>query len=225
MPSSVVHAGFALLLAVGLLGPYFDRRAAAALVVGLLVPEADTLAGFVLDGAHRSLLHNLLLPAVAAVVLYRATTREESWLRRRFGDRGVRVAWVALFVHVFAHVGLDWYHLDGVNLFYPAVDRFFELSGEMYLSTGDGLVQTFVEVTADEGGTAVDAGQGGTTDDTHVANPAQPTDDTGAGGGGGTEPVDRRAPIAVRGWQLYLVLTGLLAAAARTLQSAPPEDR
>ena len=60
---------------------------------------------------------------------------------------------------------------------------------------------------------------------THVANPAQPTDDTGAGGGGGTEPVDRRAPIAVRGWQLYLVLTGLLAAAARTLQSAPPEDR
>ena len=50
MPSSVVHAGFALLLAVGLLGPYFDRRAVAALVAVLLVPEADTVAGFVLDG-------------------------------------------------------------------------------------------------------------------------------------------------------------------------------
>lgn len=224
MPSSVVHAGFALLLAVGLLGSHFDRRAVAVLVIVLLVPEADTVAGFVLDGAHRSLLHNLLLPAVAAVALYRDATREESRLRRRFGDRGVRVAWVALFVHVFAHVGLDWYHLDGINLFYPVVDRFFELSGEIYLSTADGLVQTFVEVTADEGGTAVDAGQGGTTENTHVGNPAQPTDDTGGGGGGGSEPVDRRAPIAVRGWQLYLVLTGLLAAGARTLQSAPPED-
>ena len=224
MPSSVVHAGFAFLVAAGLLGSYYDRRALVFLVAVLLVPEADTLAGFVLAGAHRSLLHNLLLPAVAAVVLYWDTTRDGSWLRRRAGAYGVRLAWVGLFVHVFAHVALDWYHLDGVNLFYPAVDRFFGLSGEAYLSTTEGFVQTFVEVAADEGGTAVDAGQGGTTDNTHVANPAQPTDDTGAGGGGGDEPVDRRAPIAVRGWQLYLVLTGLFAVAARSLQSAPPED-
>ena len=68
----------------------------------------------------------------------------------------------------------------------------------MYLSTGDGLVQTFVEVTADEGGTAVDAGQGGTTDDTHVANPAQPTDDTGAGGAAAPNrsTAGRRSPSA-----------------------------
>ena len=221
MPSSVVHAGFAVLVAVGLLGSYYDRRALVFLVAVLLFPEADTIAGLALDGAHRSLLHNLLLPAAVGAVLYWDATRERSWVRERAGDYGVRLVWVGLFVHVFAHVALDWYHLDGVNLFYPAVDRFFELSGEAYLSSAEGFVQTFVEVATDpETGTAsVDAGQGGTTQNTHVPNPAQPS----SGSGGEPGPVDRRAPIAVRGWQLYLVVVGLFTLAARKLQSGPGE--
>ena len=219
MPSSVVHAGFAVLVGAGLLGTHYDRRALVALVGVLLFPEADTLAGLFIDGAHRSLLHNLLLPVLAGALLYWDATREESWLRERVGAHGVRVAWVGLFVHVFAHVALDWYHLEGVNLLYPVVDRFFELSGEAYLSTADGFVQTFVEVASDPetGTTTVDAGQGGTTDDTVVANPAQPSDDPDPG------PTDRRAPIAVRGWQLFLVVAGLVTVAAKHLQGAPPE--
>ncbi|WP_254840719.1 metal-dependent hydrolase [Natronomonas marina] len=220
MPSSVVHAGLAFLLAVGLLGTYYDRRALVVVVGVLLFPEADTLAGLVLDGAHRALLHNLLLPLAVGAVLYWDTAREKSWLRARFGAAAARIAWVGLFVHVFAHVALDWYHLEGVNLFYPAIDRFFQLGGRAYLSTADGFVQTFVEITADPdtGTTTVDAGQSGTTSNTHVANPAQPSDEPGPG------PTDRRAPVAVRGWQLYFVVTGLLTLGAKRLQSSPPDD-
>jgi hypothetical protein len=219
MPSSVVHAGFAFIVAVGLLGTYYDRRALVVVVGVLLLPEADTLAGLVLEGAHRALLHTLLLPAIVAPVLYWDTTREDSWLRDRFGGYGVRLAWVGLFVHVFAHVGLDWYHLDGVNLLYPLVDRFFELDGEASLSTAEGFVQTFVEVGRDPetGARTVDAGQGGTTNNTHVANPAQPSTDPDPG------PVDRRAPIAVRGWQLFFVGAGLFTVAAKQVQRSPPE--
>lgn len=219
MPSSVVQVGFAFLMGVGLLGTHYDRRALVVLAGVILFPDADTLAGLVIDGAHRALLHNLLLPVLVGALLYWDTTREGSWLRERAGDYGVRVAWVGLFVHVFAHVALDWSHLEGVNLFYPAVDRFFELGGEASLSTADGFVQTFVEVAPDPetGTTTVDAGQGGTTEDTHVANPAQPSDDPDPG------PTDRRAPIAVQGWQLYLLVTGLVTLGAKKLQSSPTD--
>ena len=146
MPSPVVHAGVAFLVGVGLLGTYYDRRALLVIVGLLLLPEIDTLAGLVLEGAHRSLLHTLLLPISLTPLLYWDTVRDESWLRDRFGGYGVRLAWVGLFVHVFVQIGLDWSHLDGVNLFYPLLDRFFKLDGEAYLSTADGFVQTFVEV-------------------------------------------------------------------------------
>jgi hypothetical protein len=220
MPSSVVHAGFAFLLGVGLLGTYYDRRALVVLVAVLMLPEADTLAGLVLEGAHRALLHTMLLPLVVGPLLYWDTTREDSWLRDRVGAYGVRLAWVGLFVHVFAHVSLDWYHLEGVNLLYPVLDRFFKLDGEAYLSTAEGFVQTFVEVGTDPdtGSTAVDVGQGGTTRNTHVANPAQPATDPEPG------PTDRRAPVAVQGWQLFLVVAGLFSVAARHVQGSPPED-
>ena len=34
---------------------------------------------------------------------------------------------------------------------------------------------------------------------------------------------DRRAPIAVQGWQLFLVLAGLFTVAAKHVQGLPPE--
>jgi membrane-bound metal-dependent hydrolase YbcI (DUF457 family) len=216
MPSTVVHAAVGFTLAAGLLGARYDRRALVVVLGALLLPEADTLAGWVLDGAHRALLHNAVFTAVAAVGLYYDTRRREgSWLRSRYGARGVRLAWVALFVHAFAHLAFDWAHLDGINPLYPLYDRFVHLEGEAYLSTSEGFVQTFVEVARnpETGGASIDAGQGGTTENTHVGSPAQPSREPEPG------PVDRRFPIAVYGWQLYLVCVGAFTLAAKRLQS------
>jgi len=219
MPATTVHAGLALLVAAGLLGAAYDRRALAIVVAVLVFPELDAIPGWWLPGAHRAMFHTLVLAAVAiAAVFYDATVRETSWLRARGGDWAVRVAWAAIAVHVLAHVLLDWAHLDGVNLLYPLGDQFYRLEGELAFSTTDGLVQTFVEVT--EEGT-VDAGQQGSTEDVHVSTPADPEP------GGGSDPGSERiVPFAVHGWQLYLLLIGLFTVAARRLQGEPPvEDR
>jgi len=224
MPATTVHAGFALLLAAGLLWDRLDRRALAVLLAVLVVPELDTAAGLVLDGAHRALLHNLVLPGLlGAALLYDVRLREASWLRARFGDRGVRAAAVALFVHVFAHVALDYVHLEGVNLFYPLVDRFFTLDGDLYLSTTDGLVQTFFEFAPGSEGSSVDVGGTGTTENVHVDNPVEPDE---AVDDGGDEPVERKFPVAVFGWRLYVIATGLFVLGARRLQGDPcgPEE-
>lgn len=217
MPSTVVHAGFALLLAAGLLGAYYDRRALAVLLVVLVLPEADSFLGAIMPGAHRTVGHNFVLPAVAALGLYYDTrVRERSLLRDRLSDRWIAVAWVAVFVHVFAHVALDWTHLDGVNAFWPLRDRFFHLDGEAFYSTADGFVQTFVDIRVDpETGTrTVDAGAGGTSESVHVSNPVQPRDpDLDV-----DEPVERRFPVANGGWRLYLIGLGLFALGARLLQ-------
>jgi membrane-bound metal-dependent hydrolase YbcI (DUF457 family) len=215
MPSSVVHAALALAVAVGLLGRFYDRRALLVVLAIVLFPEVDTAIGWVMAGAHRTVLHTMMLSVVATPLLYWETTRDDSVIRGRWGERGVRIAWVGLFVHTFAHVALDWSHLAGINVFWPFTDRFYTLEGEMYLSTTDGFVQTFVEVSRnpETGASVVDAGQGGTRAETHVSNPAQPSADPEPG------PVDRRFPIAVQGWQLYVVLTGAFALAAKRLQT------
>jgi len=78
MPTLVVHAAVAVLLAVGLLGTHYDRRALAVVLGVVLFPELDVALGWVMAGAHRSVLHTMVLPAVAAVVLYWDTTRADS---------------------------------------------------------------------------------------------------------------------------------------------------
>lgn len=218
MPSTLVHAGLALVLAAALLGDAYDRKALALVLVILVLPEADTLAGPVLDGAHRALLHTLVIPAAATVLLvYDTRVRERSLLAHRYGDWGVRVAWVLLFVHVFAHVLLDYAHLEGINLVYPLYDRFFQLEGELALSTTEGIVQTFVEIDLGEDGTAVDAGSVGTTADTHINNPVEPSDDP-------PEDPERIFPFTWHGWQLSLLLVGLFTVLARRLQGPEPTE-
>lgn len=230
MPSTVVHAAVALLLVVGLSRETLDRRVLGVLLAVAVFPELDTVAGLVLGGAHRALLHTLLLPAAVAVTLWYDTRRRgSSWLRGRWGESAVGLAWALLFAHVFGHVLLDYAHLEGVNLFYPLVDQFFRLDGWAYLSSTDGFVQTFVEVTTDTGtGTStVDAGGTGTTETVRVANPVEPgPQDTGGGEATGPDrPPERTFPVAVWGWQLYLVGLGLFAAVARRVQSDPPETK
>ena len=216
MPSSVVHVAFAFLLAVGLLGRFYDRRALVVVLAIVLFPELDTAFGWVMAGAHRTVLHNMTFTAAAAVALYYDTNRDGSFVGERWGARGVRLAWVGLFVHAFAHIALDWAHLSGINFFWPLHDQFFNLDGELYFSTTEGFVQTFVEISADPetGAGTIDAGQGGTRAETHVSNPAQPAPDPDPD----PEPVDRRFPIAVGGWQLHLVVTGAFVLVAKRLQ-------
>lgn len=220
MPSSVVHAAVAFVLAVGLLGRFYDRRALGVFLVVVLFPELDTAAGWLMDGAHRTVLHNAVFAAVAAGVLYWETTRERSRIRGQWGARGVRLAWVGLFVHTFAHISLDWAHLSGINVLWPLWDRFFALEGELAVSTTEGFVQTFVEIAEDPetGRGVIDAGQGGSRAETHVSNPAQPSAESDPG------PVDRRFPITVYGWQLYLVVTGAFVLVAKRLQTPRPSE-
>lgn len=219
MPTSVVHVAVGLLVAAGLLGASYDRRALIVVAVAILAPEVDALFGFVMPGAHRTVLHTMVLSAAIAALVYWDSHRSESWLRDRWGDYGVRVAWVALFAHVFAHIALDWTHLDGINILWPLVDQFFALDGELYISA-EGIVQTFVDVSLDPatGQQVVDAGQGGTTQSVHVSTPVQPTKEPAG-------PVDRRFPIAVGGWQLYLTLVGAFTLVARRLQTPSQQQK
>jgi membrane-bound metal-dependent hydrolase YbcI (DUF457 family) len=219
MPTSVVHAAVGFLLAVGLLGNYYDRRALAVVLAVVLFPELDSALGIVMDGAHRTVFHTLLTSVIAAGVVYWETNRDNSRVRGRWGAYGVRVAWVAVFIHTFAHLGLDWAHLSGINIVWPLVDQFVTLEGELYLSSTEGVVQTFVDIAIDPetGQQTVDAGQGGTTANTHVSTPVQPSKDPQPG------PVDRRFPLAVGGWQLYFVVVGAFTLLARKFQSTPDE--
>jgi inner membrane protein len=223
MVSTVVHAGFAVVLAAGLLDGRLDRRVLAALFVVVVAPEADSFLGPVMSGAHRTVGHTLVIPAIAALLLYYDTrVREESVVRDRLSARWVAVAWAALFAHVFAHVALDWVHLDGVNYLWPLRDQFLRLDGEVLLSTADGFVQTFVDLRVDPetGARTVDAGPTGTTETVHVNNPVEPRDPDEVT----DEPVERIFPIANAGWRLYLIGTGLFVLAARRLQARTPVD-
>lgn len=219
MPSTLAHAGFAVLLLAALWRGPIDRRILALLLVVIAAPEADSLAGLWLDGAHRALLHSLTIPLVVGAWLYwdtRVRGPDASRLRGRFGPLGVRLAWIVLFAHVFAHALLDYAHLEGINVLYPVYDRFFRLEGDLLLSSTDGLVQSFVEVQTDPetGAVSRDVGSVGTTADTHVANPVELSPEPDP-----DDPI--LLPIAESGWQLYLVLTGLFVLVARRFQDGP----
>lgn len=218
MPSTVVHVAFGLLIAAGLLGPAYDRRALAVVAAALVVPDLDTVTSLVVESTHRAMLHTLLLPAAVAVaVAVDAHLRDpaDSWLRRRYGARGVRVAWVALVAVVVSGIGLDLATAAGVNPLYPVHDRFYALTGRAGLTSDAGLVQTFVEIEparAGDGSTGarVDLGGRGSTAEVHVASGIDPTK--------GPEPagVERIFPVVHRGWHLLVVVTSAVVLLARS---------
>ncbi|WP_251342753.1 metal-dependent hydrolase [Haloplanus halophilus] len=200
MPSTVVHLAVGGLVAAALLGDEFDRRAVAVVLAVTAIPDLDTFAGLYVQGAHRALLHTLVLPAVAGVALaYDTRMRDASRLRDRWGGRGVRVAWVALAALLVGGILPDLM-TNGVNAFYPLYDRFLTVDGELLLSNQRGVVQTFVDLSADPERT---------TENTHYWTGVDPSP--------GPEPenVERVFPVVRSGFQLLVVVLGVFTLGAR----------
>ena len=218
MPSTVVHVAFGLLVAAAVLGPHLDRRALLVAAAAVIVVDLDAATSLLLESTHRALFHTALIPLFASVYLY-AETRlsERSLIRERYGDYGVRVAWATIAAVVVSAIGLDMTNPNGVNLLYPLHDQFYAFDGAANVSTRAGPQQSFVEFETatpepgggDGGGTQVDVGAQGSTDDYRVASGVNPD-------AGQESPGARRVfPVVFRGWQLLLVLGSVVGLAAR----------
>jgi len=213
MPSTIVHLAFAALIASALLGAAFDRRALAVILVVMALPDLDSFVSVAGRPGHRALFHNVW-PAVLATVALSVdlSVREQSLLRERFGDRGVRVAWVTVVCFVVAHLGLDL--VDGyVNLFWPVHDQFYDLRGTLELSDQRGIVQTFVE---GDGFLLFEAK--GSTDTVYITTGVDP------GPSAGEEEPERLFPIFRAGWQVVLFVTGVAVTAARAYLPDEPGE-
>ena len=199
MASTLVNVAFGALIAAALLGAAFDRRSVVVVVFAAALPSADAAASLLVEGATNALLHNVFAPFLVGVAIYWDTAhREESWIRSRYGWRGVRVAWVALASFVVAGIGADLFGENGAALLFPVYDEFYRVSGRLVLSTQEGVVQTYVEFG--NGLLAIESLGG--PDEHHVASWINPTP--------GTEvPTDaeRKFRIVDEGWQAVVVAT------------------
>ncbi|MFW5977978.1 MAG: metal-dependent hydrolase, partial [Halohasta sp.] len=145
MPPTLVSVAVGVLLGVALLGSAFDRRSLVVVAVAAALPDADGFASLLLPGATNAVLHTVLIPTSAAILLYYDTTRREtSWLRSRYGWYGIRVAWVAIAAYAVAGIGLDLFSSESVALLYPLSDRYYAVVGKFVLSTQEGIVQTYI---------------------------------------------------------------------------------
>ncbi|MFC6767888.1 metal-dependent hydrolase [Natrinema soli] len=206
MPSTVVHVAFAGLLGVALLGDEFDTRAILFVMGCSALLDLDTLIGVVVPGTHRAALHNVWIVLVpAAALLWDGAIREESIVRKRWGASAPRVAWVTVAALLFAHILFDAF-FNGVNLFWPLHDRFYDLSGTLLVTDQRGLVQTFIEL--DPGGVAESTARG-TTETTHYRTGFDPTRDEPTTG------VERIFPVAATGERFVLTLAGFAAVLVR----------
>ena len=168
------------------------------MVVAAAAPDLDAPLSVLLPGAHGAVLHTLLLPAAAALLLYYDTRRPDSWLRARYGPAGVRVAWVAVLAYALAGTGLDLLNLDAANPVWPIDTMYYSFVGKVELSTTQGFVQTYYRYDPD-GRWAHYVGQRGRHPyfcKPSLWKPACGTD-------GGAAP--RTTEIVQSGWQLLLV--------------------
>jgi hypothetical protein len=207
MPSTLVHVAIGGLVGAALLTSEFDARAVAVVVAVTAVPDVDAFAGLLLPGAHRSLFHSLLFPTIVGLLLLGDTVRADSLLRTRFGDRGVRLAWVSLAAMVLGGILPDLF-TNGVNAFYPVVDAFYTVDGELLLSDQRGLVQTFVELQPPEQSKPQPS-----TKTVHYSTPVDPSP--------GNEPkdVERVAPVFQAGWELMVVVVSTVVVSYRLWES------
>jgi hypothetical protein len=211
MPSTVVHLAFAGLLAAALLGTTFDRRALAVVLALTAVPDLDSFVSLVSTAGHRTVLHTALLPIGLGLLLgYDLLGRETSWLRSRYGARGVRVAWVSILSLGVAGIGLDLF-TGGINPLYPLHDQFYLFDGKVVLSSERGIVQTFVDLNPESG---MPEPQGlGSSEDVHVSTGVDPNQ--------GDEPanVDRVFPVVRAGWQALVLVAGTVVTSLRFVVS------
>lgn len=212
MPSTVVHVAFGGLIAVGLLGSAFDRRSLLVVCVLVAFPDLDTVVGLFLEGTHRAAFHTLLIPLGAAVVVYVDTRiRDRSVLRSRYDDWGVRVAWVSIVAYAVAAIGLDLFNRLGANVFYPLHDQFYTVTGHLKYGIGDGWQQSFVQLEPTEasGDVQPDPVRRGSTDQVHVPSGVDPQRGPEKSG------VERHFPVAVAGWQLFVIVTSVVVLTAK----------
>ncbi|AGB31459.1 membrane-bound metal-dependent hydrolase [Natrinema pellirubrum DSM 15624] len=208
MPSTVVHVAFAGLIGIALIGDEFDTRAILLVMGATALLDLDTLIGIVVPGTHRAALHNLWIVLLPAAALLWDGRRGKSIVRNRWGAYGHRLAWATLAALLFAHVLLDAF-FNGVNLFWPVHNRFYDLSGELLVTDQRGLVQTFVEL---EGSGVAEETARGTTENTHYRTGVDPTRDEPATG------VERIFPLAATSERFVLTVAGLTAVGVRILE-------
>jgi len=206
MAGTVVHLAFAGMLAAAFLGEAYDKRAVAIVLAITALPDLDSFVALVSTAGHRTVLHNFVIPTVAALALtVDLRVRDESWLRQRWGARGVRIAWVSILAYAVAAVALDM--VSGyVNPLYPIHDQFYTLEGKLVISDQRGIVQTFVE-TGGSGGESMSVPSPepqGSSEEVNLSTGVDPDPD------GATEETDpeRIFPIVREGWQLVVLVVG-----------------
>jgi len=209
MPSTLVHLAFAGLIASALLGTAFDKRSLLVVLGVTAFIDLDAFIALISTTGHRASLHNLMIPLAGGIVLWvDVSVREESLLLDRWGQWGLRVAWVTLLCYAVAGVLLDL--TDGVvNLFWPLHDQFYVLEGKLELSDQRGIVQTFIETSDGDGGSIPAPESVGTTEDVELSTGVNPgeTEDS-------TDP-ERVFPIIGATWELVVFLTGTAVTATR----------
>lgn len=206
MPSTVVHLALAGLVAAALLGDAFDRRSLLVVFGVTALPDLDAFLALVTTVGHRAALHTLVIPVLAGLVLlWDLRWRDRSFVRGRWGSRGVRVACVALFCYAFVAIGLD-FASGVVNPLWPIHDQYYEVQGAFELSSQHGIVQTFVDLGAN--GTEAETRAAGPSDEVALSTGVNP-EPYGEG------PADHVVPVVRSTWELVLLLVGTTVTAAR----------
>lgn len=201
MPPTLVAIAVGVLLGVALLGRAFSLRAVTLVGVVAAIPDLDAALSLVIPGATNALLHTIFIPAIAAgVVYYDTERRSQSWLRQRYGWRGVRIAWVAIAAYLVAGIGLDLFSTESVALLYPLSNRYYAIVGQLILSTQEGVIQTYIEF----GNGWIEIASPGTTATHHVDSWINPTE-------------ERQLHLVETGWQAVLVMTAIAAVPAKLL--------
>lgn len=209
MPSTLVAAALAGLLAAALLEEQFDARAVAVVVAAGVAPDLDAVAALAVEGLHNALLHNVFVPLIAAALLLWDTRyRDQSWLRGRYGARGIRIAWVALAAYVVPGILLDLLNVESAAPLYPLHDRFYSVVGRFEVNNKQGIVFTFVQPTLD-GGPLLPGSRRGTVANRYVVptflNPAEGPD----------QGLERVFLAISSGWELLVVLSSVTVLAVR----------
>jgi hypothetical protein len=211
MPSTLLHVALGGVIGCALLGAAFSPRAILAVLVAVAAVDLDTFIGWVVLGAHRSAFHTVLLPVALGVLLYYdVRVRETSSIRAHLGGTAPRVGGVAVVAVAFAGIGPDLV-TNGVNVFWPVHDQFYEVTGRTYLSDQQGFVQTFVEFQTES--SDEQAGLGSSQERQYTTGA-----DTNPDQDGEPEVKERIFPLASSGTQLLLVATGALVVAQRVYE-------